>query len=486
MDRLLTVRIAAPALPGGIWQIVETEWVGNPLLKPHTLASMLLWSLIVVFVIAANASVRAEAADPDVIAAAPSIGSLVATAQRAGLRVLKGEHLVLLTDRPARAGDGVDDLPRLFDEAWATWCHHFGLDPVEHRQWRACGCLVVDRERFRAAGLLPDVASEFTNGFCHRERFWMADQSNPAYRRHLLLHEGVHAFSLTLRGLDTPPWYTEGIAEYLATHRLNDEDHFVPTPLPLRADDAEQLGRIEKLRTLRAAGTCPGLEDVFTTPAVNHRDLSAYAASWAAVAFLSQHAEHAGGFATAERGPLDAAFTERLAASPGWDAERAARNFDAFTDEIDHGYDFSRSRIDWARGQPLETRQTITVASGRGWQNSGWSLRKGERHEIDATGRCTIGVLDNTPAAPLVWLETEAEGISLRWYRGRPLGRLLVAQWVEQPDDGGRPRFVVLAEGGHDEFTAAADGVAYFKLNDPPGELADNDGHLTVEIGPLR
>jgi hypothetical protein len=59
-----------------------------------------------------------------------------------------------------------------------------------------------------------------------------------------------------------------------------------------------------------------------------------------------------------------------------------------------------------------------------------------------------------------------------------------VAQWVEQPGDGGRPRFVVLAEGGHGEFTAAADGVAYFKLNEPPGELADNDGHLTVEIGP--
>lgn len=314
----------------------------------------------------------------------------------------------------------------------------------------------------------------------------MADQSNPAYRRHLLLHEGVHAFSLTLRGLDTPPWYMEGIAEYLATHRLDDAGRFVPTPLPLRAGDAEQLGRVEKLRAMRNAGTCPGLEDVFATTGVNHRDLSAYAASWAAVALLSQHPEHAGGFTTAERGPLDAAFTERLAASPGWDAERAARNFDAFTDEIDHGYDFSRSRIDWAAGQPLETRQTITIVSSRGWQNSGWSLRKGERYAIDATGRCTIGLLESTPAAPFVPLETEADGVSLRWYRGRPLGRLLVAQWVEQPDGGGRPRFVVLAEGGHGEFTAAADGVASFKLNEPPGELADNDGHLTVEIRPLR
>jgi len=28
--------------------------------------------------------------------------------------------------------------------------------------------------------------------------------------------------------------------------------------------------------------------------------------------------------------------------------------------------------------------------------------------------------------------------------------------------------------------------VASLKLNEPPGELADNEGHLTVEIAPLR
>jgi hypothetical protein len=42
----------------------------------------------------------------------------------------------------------------------------------------------------------------------------------------------------------------------------------------------------------------------------------------------------------------------------------------------------------------------------------------------------------------------------------------------------------VLAAGTRGEFTAAADGVAFFKLNEPPGELADNDGRLTVTITP--
>ena len=443
-------------------------------------------SLILVTVLAATLSPVPPSAGVDIESGSidTSVDALAASARRAGLRLLEGEHVVLATDRPVRDGDGVDDLPRIFDEAWAAWCRHFAIDPAAHREWRAFGCLIVDRERFRAAGLLPETIPDFANGFCNRDRFWMADQSNPAYRRHLLLHEGVHAFTLTLRSLDTPPWYTEGIAECLATHRLDDEGGFVPTPLPLRAADVEQLGRIETMRALRASAACPGLDDVFETPGTNHRDLSAYAASWAAVALLSHHPRHAAAFTAAERGPLDAAFSRRLAETAGWDGSQATRDFDAFTDEMDYGFDFSRSAIDWSPGRPLDTRQTVHVEAGRGWQNCGWSIRKGTHCSIAVTGRCTIGFLEGTPPASPVRIETEADGISLRWYRGRPLGRLLVAQWVEQPDDGGRPRFVVLATGSKGEFTAATDGVVYLKLNEPPGELSDDDGRLGVELTP--
>jgi len=64
-------------------------------------------------------------------------------------------------------------------------------------------------------------------------------------------------------------------------------------------------------------------------------------------------------------------------------------------------------------------------------------------------------------------LESEPGGISIEWYRGRPSGRLLAAQWAE-PDDGSRPRFVVVAEGAAGDFTAVADGPL-FKVNEPPG-----------------
>ena len=416
-------------------------------------------------------------------------------ARRAGLRVLESRHLVLVTDRPPRADDGVEDLPQLFDEAFDSWCRHAGIDPAAHAEWRAFGCLMMDRESFRAVGLLPEDGSvpDFANGFCAGDRFWMMDQSSPDYRRHLLLHEGVHAFMLTLRSAAVaPPWYAEGIAEYLATHRIEKdpagEVRFVATPMPVRAADVEQLGRIEQLHMLRDAGRTPLLADVFAQAPQAHATLDAYAASWAAVTLLANHPAHRAAFASAERGPLDAGFTARLAAAPGWDASRVGRDFAAFVADLDYGYDFSRSAIDWARGPALATRAEIPVAADRGWQNSGWSLTRGQRCSFTTAGRITVGQAsacradhtnDIPPSARI--LASTADGISLRWYRGRPVGRLLVAQWID-PGDGASPTFRVLAEGGGGTFTAAADGPVYLKVNEAPGDLADNAGEFRVVL----
>ena len=416
---------------------------------------------------------------------AEDAATFAARARRAGLRVLSGEHLVLATDRPVRAGDGIDELPAIFDQAFAVWCRHYGLDPARHRDWRACGCLVVDRERFRAAGLLPDDIPDFIAGHCHRDRFWLVDPSNPAYRRHLLLHEGVHAFTLTLRDLAAPTWYTVGIADFLATHRLEPAaggpPRFVATPVPAQSDDVEQLGRIERIRALVRDGRAPGLREVLATAPADHRDISAYAASWGAVALLALHPATAAAFAAAERGPLDADFTRRLEAEPGWDAERAARDFDAFLADVDYGYDVPRMQVEWTAGRPLTAARQIRIASDRGWQNTGIELAAGVGYGWRAAGRCTIGRLP-PPADTL--LETEADGISLTWYRGRPSGRLMLAQWEAEPTDGGRPRFVVVAEGSGGDFTAVTTGPLYARLNEAPSALADNEGHLTATITP--
>lgn len=409
--------------------------------------------------------------------------AFMAAARRAGLRVLEGERLVLVTDRPPRDDDGLPELPRLFSEAYAIWCRHYGLDPTVDHSWRARGCLIVDRERFRAAGLLPPEVPEFTNGFCANDQFWLLDQSNPAYRRHLLFHEGVHAFTLTRRNLDTPAWYTEGIAEYLATHRLEADpqgiEHVVATPLPIRRSDVEQLGRIEQIRGVSSAGRLPALDVVLRAQPTVHRGIAAYAADWALVTMLAQHPTYARSFAAVERAGLERDFNDRLAAMPGWEQGRAARDFAAFLDEVDYGFDFSRSAIDWSSGTGLKDATTVAVAADRGWQNSGIELTPQQQVRITAAGRCTVGSVSDTK------LESTADGISLRWYRGRPIGTLLTAQWRDMPPGGPPGRFEILATGSAGTITPAVDGPLYFKINESPGDLADNSGSFEVTIAPV-
>jgi len=429
-----------------------------------------LWGVLTLLVVATPAWAA------DLVAVEPLVG----LARRAGLRVVEGRHLTLVTDLPPRPDDGIDDLPRHFDAAFRSWCRHFDVDPAAHTDWRACGSLVVDRERFRSAGLLPVDGSvpEFVNGFCDRNRFWLADQSNPAYRRHLLLHEGVHAFTITVVRASAPTWYTEGIAELLATHRLV-EGRFDPTPIPLRAGDVEQLGRIETLERIRGSDRQPSLTEVLALPPAAHQTIPAYASSWAAVALLSGHPAHAPAFAAAERGVVGPDFNARLAATPGFDAARAGRDFDAFLADLDYGYEPQRMAVDWAVGPLLTATSRVSVAADRGWQNGGTSLAAGRAYAIRATGRCRLGAVGDTV------LESEPDGISYDWYRGRPIGRLIVAQW-QAATGAARPTFRIIGAGGRGEIRAIVDGPVFLRINEPPGRLGDNAGGYAVEIAADR
>jgi hypothetical protein len=428
----------------------------------------------------------ASAQLPATAEVSPPLQALVAQAERAGLRVLSSRHLILVTDRPPREADGLHELPGIFDEAFAVWCKYYKLDPADHADWQALGCLVVNRDRFRAAGLLPDEVPDFTNGYCWFHRFWLADQSNPDYRRHLLLHEGVHAFTTTLLKLNTPTWYTEGIAEFLATHRLAaTAPRFQLTPIPAAASDVEQLGRIETIARLRAAGEAPSLDDVFQLRPTLHGTLTSYASAWAAVAFLAGHPRYAKALATAERGPLDARFTARLTKHLDWDEAAARRDFDAFTADLDYGYEFERMTVDWSPGEPVPDHVTapplkFTVRPDRGWQNTGWRLRAGQQYQLRASGRCVVGTIGGAEN-PTV-LESEADGISIDWYRGQPVGRLLAAQWDGPSAGSHRPAFKVLGTSAEMTITAITNGPLFLRVNLQPWQQKSACKDLTASL----
>ncbi len=54
--------------------------------------------------------------------------------------------------------------------------------------------VMQDREQFAALGLMPAERPEFVNGYANGWEFWLVEQPSDYYRRHLLLHEGTHAF----------------------------------------------------------------------------------------------------------------------------------------------------------------------------------------------------------------------------------------------------------------------------------------------------
>ncbi len=116
-------------------------------------------------------------------------------------------------------GPDVDDLTDAFDRAVPEWCRYFELDPARAAGWQMTGFVMHEKNCFVGAGMLPADLPPFPNGYSRGRYLWLYDQPDGYYRRHLLLHEGTHAFMGQFLGALGPPWYAEGMAELLGTHR---------------------------------------------------------------------------------------------------------------------------------------------------------------------------------------------------------------------------------------------------------------------------
>jgi hypothetical protein len=85
---------------------------------------------------------------------------------------------------------------------------------------------------------------------------------------------------------------------------------------------------------------------------------------------------------------------------------------------------------------------------------------------------------------PESWKCTPA-GVHLEYYRGLPLGRLLMSTasgLAHEPDFAQPLNILQVGDGG--EFTVAQGGELLFRINESIGGLSDNAGTLTVTIEP--
>lgn len=396
----------------------------------------------------------------------------------AGIRRLDSKHLRLYTDLPEEMMPG--QMGALFDAAVPLWCKRFGINPAKAGEWRISGFLMLDRERFGNAHLLPPELPDFPTGYNRGHQIWVVHQPGNYYTRHMVLHEGTHAFMQWFLGGSGPPWYSEGMAELLGLHRIGADGVLEIGVRVRRREDCEYWGRVKVIRDAVAAGQAKRLAEVFDMGPFGFADVEAYAWSWAACEFLSGHPLASGRFQQlAERaGDLSPRFTVRFREWLKKDWAALERDWKLFLAEMEYGTTAADSRLTEAVADPSDrSAETFEVAANRSWQATTVEVRAGDRIRIEPSGRFEVAGGESP------W-PCEAGGITLEYHRGRPLGMLMAGVLSEFP--GGAEVVEVVEAGRGGEFVFRQPGRLLLRINESPARLDDNSGSLKVRLSPVE
>jgi hypothetical protein len=425
------------------------------------------------------------------------LGDPLASADEPSLRTLSGRHVQILTDLPSSAA--VDELPAAFDAAVPYWADVLQLPADAVAAWQVRAYVMQDKASFRARGYLPSDLPDFPHGFQRGDQLWVIAQPGEYYTRHLLLHEGVHALMEQQFGGAGAPWFMEGTAELWATHAWDGRQIRLPI-IPASRSDTPYWGRLRLIDEGRRRGSIPSFQRVMEYSRTAHREVEAYAWCWAALTLLEMYPEYRPLIAQRARdgGLTDDRFNRMFRETTAMDWSLLESRWRLLVADLDYGFDPERNR--WS---PVEDRAPLSDAGversidvDRGWQATGIWLEPGQAIELTATGRYQLA--DD----PGPWW-SEPDGVTLRYHRGRPLGRLLAMVLPEPesapppsggrgeargraPDaiDGWQPDLKWVDVGSHGRLEAETAGQLLLKINDLPGGWADNRGQLHVKIRP--
>jgi hypothetical protein len=389
------------------------------------------------------------------------------------VRKLPGKRLTLYTDV---SGPEIDRLPEIFEQAFPQWCRYFGVKQEDVADWHVTGCLIKDKDRFTTAGLLPDNLPAFKHGYSRGNKLWLNEQPSDFYRRELLLHEGTHSFmSTVLHGMG-PPWYAEGMAEYLGTHRWHD-GRLTLGYMPQSREESPDWGRVRIIQDAVAEHRALRLPAVIELPPTAHRETEPYAWCWAAVTLLDRHPRYQKRFRQLIGLVRQSDFNQQFYRLFERDWQQLCEEWQLMVANMEYGYDVVRSAVDFTPGKPLSRNGAeITVTADRGWQSSGLQLHARRTYRITAAGRYQVAKTEK------IWW-CEPGGVSIRYYKGRPLGILLAAVRPDNPKpDSTSALLRPTAVGLGTTLKPTETGTLFFKINDSPAELDDNAGELRVEV----
>jgi hypothetical protein len=393
-------------------------------------------------------------------------------AAAAGIREFTGQYIRLFTDLPP--SPAVDELPAVFDAAIPLWAKYFDLDE-QAIQGKFLGFLINDREKFAALGLLPEENRDFVNGYARNYEFWLVEQPSDYYRRHLLLHEGTHAFMQTQLGGAGPGWYMEGMAELLGTHRWQ-EGKLTVGVMPASKEATPMWGRIKIIRDAVKAGKPWPLAAVLEVDNRRQLDTEHYAWTWALAAMLDGTPAFREEFRTLKQYVADSDFNDKFKAALGGKRGLVNQQWAAFVDQLDYGYDVERMALALQPAAKLSANE-ISIAADRGWQATGWKLEAGKSYRVTATGQFQIAN-DGQP-----W-PCEPNGVTIEYHDGQPLGALLGAIASMKPSEGDPSFAAPILIGSAAVIQPKSDGVLCLRVNDSPAKLGDNAESVDVKIAP--
>lgn len=392
-----------------------------------------------------------------------------------GIRRLESNHLILYTDLPS--DPFVDEIPQVFDLAVAQWAEYFEIPEEKYKGWQVAGSLIRNKERFQTSQLLPLDLPPFLHGYSRGRQFWVYEQESPYYRRHLVLHEGVHGFMFDKLGGAGPPWYREGIAEFLATHKWKGGT-LVVGYMPRSREEVPYWGRIRILRREYAGRRPLMLREVMRFSRDAHLKIEPYAWCWAAAAFLDGNLRYRSAFRKLKESVEDdsAFFTRDFETTLRGEAREIDEEWQLFVANMDYGYDFRRNAVRYQIGTQLEPEgRTVTVSTDLGWQSTGIRMEQGKNYTITSKGRFRVR------QKPVDWW-SEPGGITIQYENGMPLGVLLGNIRRDEPLPGAASLVNPIRIGLSRRVSAGGNGTLYLRINESADGLYDNSGQVSVHV----
>ncbi|QDT61889.1 hypothetical protein SV7mr_44300 [Stieleria bergensis] len=391
-----------------------------------------------------------------------------------------GKHITLVSDSEDQ--QELKQLVASFDAAVPQWAERLNRSQPLIADFHIKAYLMEQADRFRRSGDLPSTLN-FKFGFARNQTVWLFKQPSEYYTRHLLLHEGVHAFCLDQFNGIGPQWFGEGVAEWLALHRGTGTE-LVIDQVPATNADTPYWGRFKAMSAARKQGNVPTLDAVLAYPIDRQGNVERYGWSWLAVSMLYHYPDTRQAFLESFSRASDtpAVFNDLLKRDLArmWPVVQARWRVAA--QQVDYGFQWERETIDvsvndspW-QGQPIQR----DIAANQGWQSIGVRLPPGTTVRIDAQGQCTIN------QDPKPWI-SEPAGVTIHYANDRPLGQCLACVIPNLSDEKQWVKTLVIEPiDAPKELTIQQYSWLLLRINDHLNGLDDNRGGYRTTLQQTR